>query len=118
MLCRRMAEQGMPKKNNQRNRAMKRMLFTLCITLYASTVHAQQLEKYTESITNSRIGDFLYKGQTLHLNFLDGSSYEYFGVPKNIYLKFVSSATPDRFARRHIYHSFVYRKVSKAADQN
>jgi curved DNA-binding protein CbpA len=84
----------------------------------APETHAQQLEKYTESITTSRIVDFLYKGQTLNINFLDGSSYEYFGVPRNIYLKFVASATPDRFARRHIYHSFVYRKVSKAADQN
>jgi curved DNA-binding protein CbpA len=80
--------------------------------------HAQQLATYTESITSSRIADFLYKGQTLLINFLDSSSYEYFGVPKSIYLKFVSSATPDRFARRHIYHSFVYRKVSKAVDQN
>jgi DnaJ-class molecular chaperone len=80
--------------------------------------HAQQLEKYTESITTSRVQDFLYKGQTLLINFLDGSSYEYFGVPNNIYNKLLSSSTPDRFARRHIYHSFVYRKVSKAVDQN
>jgi curved DNA-binding protein CbpA len=84
----------------------------------APETHALQLEKYTESITASRMIDFLYKGQTLLINFLDGSSYEYFGVPKSIYLKLVNSATPDRFARRHIYHSFVYRKVSKAVDQN
>lgn len=84
----------------------------------APETHAQQLEKYTESITTSRMMDFLYKGQTLLINFLDGSSYEYFGVPKSTYLKLISSATPDRFARRHIYHSFVYRKVSKAVDQN
>jgi DnaJ-class molecular chaperone len=82
----------------------------------APETHAQQLEKYTESITASKIADFRYKGQTLVLDFLDGSSYEYFGMPKNIYNKFLSSATPDRFARRHIYHSFVYRKVSKASE--
>jgi curved DNA-binding protein CbpA len=84
----------------------------------APETHAQQLEKYTESVTTSKISDFLYKGQTLLINFLNGSSYEYFGVPNSIYLKLISSATPDRFARRHIYHSFVYRKVSKAVDQN
>lgn len=84
----------------------------------APETHAQQLEKYTESITNSRMMDFLYKGQTLLINFLDGSSYEYFGVPRNIYLKLVNSATPDRFLRRHVYHEFVYRKVTKAVDQN
>jgi DnaJ-class molecular chaperone len=82
----------------------------------APETQAQQLEKYTEVITNSRIADFQYKGQTLKIDFLDGSSYEYLGLPKNIYNKFMSSATPDRFARRHIYHSFVYRKVTKAAE--
>jgi curved DNA-binding protein CbpA len=84
----------------------------------APETHALELERYTECVTNSRMLDFLYKGQTLLINFLDGSSYEYFGVPKNIYLKLVNSATPDRFLRRHVYHSFVYRKVSKAVDQN
>lgn len=84
----------------------------------APETHAQELDRYTESVTNSRMVDFLYKGQTLLINFLNGSSYEYFGVPKNIYLKLVNSSTPDRFLRRHVYHSFVYRKVSKAIDQN
>ncbi|MEK6781671.1 MAG: KTSC domain-containing protein [Bacteroidota bacterium] len=76
--------------------------------------HARQLEQYTEVITSSKLVDFQYKGQTLLVNFTDGSSYEYFGLPKNIYIKLLNSDTPDRFARRHIYQSFVYRKVSKA----
>ena len=84
----------------------------------APETHAQELDRYTESVTNSRMIDFLYKGQTLLINFQDGSSYEYFGVSRNIYLKLVNSATPDRFLRRHVYHSFVYRKVTKAVDQN
>jgi hypothetical protein len=29
----------------------------------------------------------------------------------------VNSDTPDRFARRHIYHSYVYRKATKAAEE-
>lgn len=82
----------------------------------APETHAQQLEKYTEVITASRIENFQYKGQTLIVDFVDGSSYEYFGIPKSIYNKLINSATPDRFARRHIYHDYVYRKVSKAAE--
>jgi curved DNA-binding protein CbpA len=81
----------------------------------APETHAQGLEKYTEVITSSRIVDFQYKSQTLQINFLDGSRYEYFGLPKNTYEKLVSSNTPDRFARRHIYHSYIYRKVNKAS---
>jgi DnaJ-class molecular chaperone len=80
----------------------------------APETHAQQVEQYTEVITSSRIADFQYKSQTLQVSFTDGSSYEYFGIPSNIYNKLVNSDAPDRFARRHIYHSFVYRKVTKA----
>jgi curved DNA-binding protein CbpA len=81
----------------------------------APETHALELEKYTELITSSRMVDFQYKSQTLKINFVDGSSYEYFGLPKNIYEKLVNSDTPDRFARRHIYHSYIYRKVSRAS---
>ena len=75
---------------------------------------AQAQADYTAVITSSRIRDYQYKSQTLQINFLNGSVYEYFDIPKNIYNKFLNAETPDRFARRHIYHSFVYRKVSKA----
>lgn len=76
--------------------------------------HAAEEEEYTAVLTASRIRDFQYKSQTLLINFLDGSVYEYFEVPKSTYNKFLNAETPDRFARRHIYHAFTYRKVSKA----
>lgn len=78
--------------------------------------HEQQLEKYTEVITTSRIENFQYKNQTLIVDFIDGSRYEYFSIPKSVYNKLIASGTPDRFARRHIYHEFVYRRVNKAVE--
>lgn len=83
----------------------------------APETHALQAEQYTNSITTSRIADFQYKSQTLQINFVDGCCYEYFGLPKNLYQKLVNSDTPDRFARRHIYHSYIYRKASKATEE-
>jgi DnaJ-class molecular chaperone len=82
----------------------------------APETHEQQREQYTQVITASKILSFQYKGQTLQLTFADGSSYEYFGIPRTTYNTFLNSVTPDRFARRHIYHEFTYRKVSKAAE--
>jgi len=79
----------------------------------APETHEQQKEQYSEIVNSSRIIDFQYKAQTLLVNFADGSAYEYFGLPKNIYIKLVNSDAPDRFARRHIYHSFLYRKATK-----
>ncbi|NOT73961.1 MAG: KTSC domain-containing protein [Cyclobacteriaceae bacterium] len=90
--------------------------YHLLVSIAPETRESQK-EQYTQVITSSRLIDFQYKSQTLQINFADGSSYEYFGLPKNTFDKLVNSDTPDRFARRHIYHEFVYRRVSKASEK-
>lgn len=75
--------------------------------------HINNQEEYLNTITNSGIDDFEYRGQTLKVTFQNGSVYEYFGVQKNVYNKLINSSTITRFARRHIFDSHVYRKVSK-----
>jgi hypothetical protein len=76
----------------------------------------QAKEEYTTTVTNSAIRNFNYEKSVLQLHFIDGSSYEYFGVPRTLYIKLVNSDIPGRFCRRHIYHEFIYRKVSKAIE--
>lgn len=76
----------------------------------------QALPEYTATVNTSQILHYSYEKQILQLNFVDGSSYEYFGVPKTLYIKLCNSDVPGRFCRRHIYHEFVYRKVSKAVE--
>ena len=73
------------------------------------------LEDYTNIITSSIIVDFNYKGTTLTITYAEGNCYEYFEVPRSIYIKLVNADTPARFARRHICGSFTYREVSKVA---
>ncbi len=72
---------------------------------------------YMETITNANIIDYQYKGQTLQINFSDGNSYEYFDVPKNIYIKLHNAETQGRFARRHICTSYVYRNLGKSMSE-
>jgi curved DNA-binding protein CbpA len=79
----------------------------------APETRLQTLAEYTLTTTSSGIVDFEYKAEILQIKFLDGSSYEYFGVPKAIYVKLVNAPAPGRFARRHIYNSFAYRSVNK-----
>jgi DnaJ-class molecular chaperone len=81
----------------------------------APETRAFNLEEYTQTTSTSGIDDYSYKGQTLKITFQDGSVYEYFGIPKNIFNKFIGSATLVRFARRHIFFSYLYRNVSKLA---
>jgi DnaJ-class molecular chaperone len=71
-------------------------------------------EEYNTTITETGISDFKHKGLLLEITFLDGSTYEYFGVPKNVYTKFANSDKQLRFARRNIFNSYTYRKSKKA----
>lgn len=57
--------------------------------------------------------DFSYRSQVLNVSFVDGNEYEYFDVPKDVYVKLINSDSPGRFARRHIFNNYVYRSVSK-----
>ena len=73
---------------------------------------AANLEEYTAS-TESKIYDFRHKGLLLEITFIDGSTYEYFGVTKKMYLKFVNAEKQFRFAKRNVFTSFLYRKSKK-----
>jgi DnaJ-class molecular chaperone len=79
----------------------------------APETRKQSLDEYTLTTTTSNIADFEYKSQVLTVNFFDGSIYEYFDVPKAVYVKLVNADSPGRFARRHIFNSYVYRSTSK-----
>lgn len=70
-------------------------------------------EEYTETVTKSNIQDFYLEKSVLTVQHLNGNIYEYIGVPRNTYIKMVNADSPSRFARRHIYGSFVYRKAGE-----
>jgi len=76
------------------------------------------LEEYTKTITESGIEDFKHKGLLLEITFTDGSTYEYFGVNRALYIKLVQSDKQVRFAKRSIYNSFLYRKSKRGSLEN
>jgi hypothetical protein len=71
------------------------------------------LGEYTKTISESGILDFQHKGQLLEVSFIDGTTYEYFGVSKKIFQKLINSDKQARFAKRSIFNSFPYRKSKK-----
>lgn len=72
-------------------------------------------DEYIQTTTLSNIQDFQFKDAILRIDFFDGSGYEYFDVPRAMYIKLVNADSPGRFARRHIFNAFPYRNVSKLA---
>lgn len=79
----------------------------------APETKAANLEEYTKTTTESGIADFKHKGLVLEVTFLDGTTYEYFGVNRNVYMKLINSDHQYRFAKRNIFNSFLYRKSKK-----
>jgi|TARA_B110000495_G_C22980646_1_gene576425 hypothetical protein len=81
----------------------------------APETKALNLESYTDTITNSTIADYVHKGLLLEITYTDGSSYEYFGVTKQVYIKMNNSPKISRFAKRSIYTKFPYRMTKRKA---
>ena len=82
------------------------------VSIAPETIAATK-EQYTQTIINAGIDDFQFKSQKLSISFSDGSNYEYFNVPHAIYVKLVNAPAQARFARRHIFSTYLYRSVSK-----
>jgi curved DNA-binding protein CbpA len=70
------------------------------------------LPEYTETTANCTITDYKFVDGRLVVDFSNGSVYEYLTMPKATYVKMVNADSPGRFAKRHIFNSFPYRKVS------
>lgn len=72
--------------------------------------------EYATTIAESKIVDFQHKSLTLEITFECGTTYEYFGVNKNLFIKFVNTDSRQNFAKRKIFNSYLYRKSKKAAE--
>jgi len=75
------------------------------------------IAEYTKTTTESGIADFQHKGLLLEITFTDGTTYEYFGVNKNVFSKLLNASNQYRFAKRNILNSFLYRKSKKDVDK-
>ena len=73
----------------------------------------KNLPEYQDTVQNSAILDFYLEKQTLMITHVNGVSYEYIGVPKNVYIKMINAESPNRFAKRHIYGNYIYRKAGE-----
>jgi curved DNA-binding protein CbpA len=71
------------------------------------------LAEYISTTSESQISDYHHKGLLLEVSFVDGTTYEYFGVNKKLFIKFVNCDNQYRFAKRNIFNSFLYRKSKK-----
>lgn len=76
-----------------------------------------KLEEYTATVTEAKIVDYHHKSMLMEISFSDGSNYEYFGVNKKFFSKFHNAASQKNFARRNLFHSFLYRKAKRVSEE-
>ncbi len=74
---------------------------------------AANLEEYTSTINEAGIDYLQHKGLVLEITYLDGNTYEYFGIDKKMYMKMLNSGNLNRFAKRNIYIKHLYRKSKR-----
>ncbi|WP_417590175.1 KTSC domain-containing protein [Owenweeksia hongkongensis] len=86
------------------------------VSMAQETIEAN-LPEYTATINESGIADYDHKGLLLTVTFMDGNTYEYFGVNRGLFLKFNNSDKQMRFGKRNIFQSFPYRKAKKEAQE-
>jgi hypothetical protein len=82
------------------------------VSIAPETMEKDKAE-YTKTITESNVADYHFEDTVLYVTFLDGNKYEYFGVPRSVYVKMVNAESPARFARRHIFSTYTYRSAMK-----
>ncbi len=81
------------------------------VSINPETIRLGQ-DEYNATIATATIVDYKYENIRLHITFSNGAIYEYISVPKATYIKMVNADSPSRFAKRHIFNAFPYRKAS------
>jgi len=72
----------------------------------------EQMPEFKTTTANYIITDYVFDASRLKVTFANGSVYEFISVPKATYVKMVNADSPGRFAKRHIFNAFPFRKVS------
>lgn len=80
------------------------------VSINPETIKAN-LPEYNETIATATVTDYKFVEGRLIINFSNGSVYEFISVPKATYVKMVNAESPARFAKRHIFNAFPYRKT-------
>ena len=81
------------------------------VSINPETIDHQRPE-FQETIATCSITDYVYDTARLKVSFSNGSVYEFISVPKAVYVKMVNADSPGRFAKRHVFSEFPYRKVT------
>lgn len=62
-------------------------------------------------VVSSNLAAVGYEGNTLFITFHSGSTYSYFGVPKEIYQALMAAPSHGKYHSQHIKYAYPYRRI-------
>lgn len=69
------------------------------------------MERYNVASSNIRSVGYDPQTQTLEVEFMNGTIYQYYGVPENIYDKMMGEQSKGRFLNMYIRNQYPYSRV-------
>jgi len=69
------------------------------------------MERYNVASSNIRSVGYDPQTQTLEVEFMNGTIYQYYGVPENIYDQMMGEQSKGRFLNTYIRNQYPYSRV-------
>lgn len=69
------------------------------------------MERYNVASSNIRSVGYDPQTQTLEVEFMNGTIYQYYGVPENIYDQMMREQSKGRFLNTYIRNQYPYSRV-------
>lgn len=69
------------------------------------------MERYNVASSNIRSVGYDSQSQTLEVEFLTGTVYQYYGVPENMYEQMMKEQSKGRFLNTYIKNQYPYSRV-------
>ena len=69
------------------------------------------MERYNVASSNIRSVGYDPQSQTLEVEFLSGTIYQYYGVPENMYEQMLKEQSKGRFLNTYIKNQYPYSRV-------
>lgn len=69
------------------------------------------MERYAVASSNIRSVGFDPQTQTLEVEFLNGTVYQYYGVPEHMYQQIMQEQSKGRFLNTYIKNQYAYSRV-------
>ncbi|MDE0053207.1 MAG: KTSC domain-containing protein [Gammaproteobacteria bacterium] len=69
------------------------------------------MQRYSVSSSNIASVGYDAASETLEVEFLDGSLYQYYNVPENMYDRMMAEGSKGRFLHAYIKNAYPYSRV-------